>query len=50
VTKESVGAAFGILAHYEKCYENKYGKKPSLNKYKEKWGAISYWMIMVKKK
>jgi uncharacterized protein YktA (UPF0223 family) len=41
VTKESVGAAFGILAHYEKCYEKKYGKKPLLNKYKEKWGAIS---------
>ena len=30
--------AYTLLGHYEKCYAEKYGKKPRYNKYREKWG------------
>ncbi len=34
-------AAFTFLSYYEKCYKQKYGRKITLNKYKEKWMALS---------
>lgn len=34
-------SAYILLSYYEKLYNEKYGKKPFLNKYKEKWSALS---------
>ena len=31
--------AYTLLSHYEKCYADKYGRKPRYNKYREKWGV-----------
>jgi len=31
--------AMGVLTYYEKLYTQKYGKKPVVNRYREKWGA-----------
>ena len=33
--------AFSMLSKYSALYENKYNKKPVVNKYKEKWGMKS---------
>lgn len=41
MTKEVANAAFAFLSFYAKLYKEKYGKQPTLNKYKEKWAASS---------
>lgn len=30
--------AFILLSQYEKLFYNRYGKKPRINKYRDKWG------------
>jgi hypothetical protein len=42
VTKDSAKDAFIVLGHYAKAYESRYGIKPTINKYKEKWAAQSF--------
>ena len=32
------GQAYGLLHLYTKCYEKRYGKKPLVNRYRERWG------------
>lgn len=41
MTKDIEKLAFILLGTYGKLYESKYGKKPVINKYKEKWAASS---------
>lgn len=41
MTKDIEKLAFVLLNNYAKLYQLKYDKKPTLNKYKEKWGASS---------
>ena len=36
VTRQSKG----LVGHYSKCYEVKYGKKPVLNVYRDRWGFV----------
>jgi hypothetical protein len=30
--------AYSLISLYEKCYEEKYGRKPNVNRFREKWG------------
>ena len=41
MTKVEATAAFALLSYYAKAYSLKYGKEPTINKYKEKWAAAS---------
>ena len=41
MTQDSANAAFALLTYYAKKYEIRYGIKPTINKYKEKWAAAS---------
>ena len=41
MTKDGANAAFAFLSYYAKLYSLKYGKQPTINKYKEKWAASS---------
>ena len=41
MTKSEANLAFALLTYYAKKFEDKYGKKPNINKYKEKWAASS---------
>lgn len=41
MTTDKAKLAYIFLDKYSKLYEKKYGKKPNLNKYKEKWAAVS---------
>lgn len=34
----SMQQAYGLLSLYEKTYNEKYGRKPSLNRHRDKWG------------
>ena len=36
MTKSEANLAFALLTYYAKKFEDKYGKKPNINKYKEK--------------
>lgn len=41
MTTDKAKLAYILLNNYAKLYESKYGIKPNLNKYKEKWAAVS---------
>lgn len=41
MTKSEANLAFALLTHYSNKYEQRYGKQPNINKYKEKWAASS---------
>jgi predicted AAA+ superfamily ATPase len=41
VTADKAKLAYIFLNNYTKLYEKKYNIKPNINKYKEKWAAVS---------
>jgi len=41
VTKSEANLAFALLTYYSKKFQERYGKQPNINKYKEKWAASS---------
>lgn len=41
MTKSEANLAFALLTYYSNKFEDRYGKKPNINKYKEKWAASS---------
>ncbi len=42
MTKDLAKLGFAVLGYYSKAYESRYGVVPTINKYKEKWAAVSF--------
>lgn len=37
MTRDSSKLCYALLSHYSKLYEQKYGRKPTINRHREKW-------------
>ena len=37
MTKDSSKLCYALLSHYTKLYEQRYGRKPVINRHREKW-------------